>query len=158
MHRTSRAAAPRAATLLTAATLALAAGCYSYVPVTPAASRPGTELRVTIAEPGAAELARFLGPRAASVEGNLVASSDTGVTLSITTITRSTGVEETWPGDQVVIPKSAIARTETRRLARGRTVGLTAAFIAASALLGAALSNVEDITRGGTRPGNPGRQ
>ena len=146
------------ASTLAAAGLGLNAGCYAYTPVTPPRSTPGTEVRVTLAEQGAAEIARFVGPRAASLEGRVVSGSDSALTLAVTTITRTNGVEETWPGDQVVIPRSAVALAQTRRVARARTLMLTAAIVAAGVLIGAALKAGEDINRGPTRPGGGGTQ
>ena len=146
------------ASTLAAAGLGLNAGCYAYTPVTAPRSAAGTEVRVTLAEQGAAEIARFVGPRAASLEGRVVAGSDSALTLAVTTITRTNGVEETWPGDEVVIPRSAVAVAQTRRFARARTLLLTGAIVAAGVLIGAALKAGEDINRGPGRPGGGGTQ
>ena len=146
------------AATLAAAGLGLNAGCYAYTPVTTPRAAPGTEVRVTLAEQGAAELARLVGPRAASLEGRVVAGADGALTLAVTAITRTNGVEETWPGDQVAIPRSAVAVAQTRGVARARTLMLTAAIVAAGVLVGAALTAGEDINRGATRPGGGGTQ
>jgi hypothetical protein len=145
-------------TTLAAAALGLNAGCYSYVRVPAAQSPAGTELRVTLADQGAGDLARFLGPRAASLEGRVVTGSDTALTISVVSITRTTGVEETWPGDQVVIPRAAIATTETRRFAATRSLLLAGAIVAAGILIGAGLKSGADVNGSTGGPGNPGQQ
>jgi hypothetical protein len=157
-HALRHALRRHAAAALSAAALGLNAGCYSYAPVATAEAPPGKEIRVTLSEQGAAELARFLGPRAASLEGRVVTRSDSGVTLSVTTITRANGVEETWPGDQVAIPRAAVAAAQARRVARTRSLLLTAAIIAGGILVGAAIRTGEDVNRGPTRPGGGGTQ
>ena len=157
-HRLAHTLVRRGGATLAAAALGLNAGCYSYAPLATTATQPGAEVRVALAEQGAADLARFLGPRAASLEGRVVERTDTALTLSVTSITRTTGVEETWPGDQVTVPRSALATTETRRLAVGRSLLLTGAIIAATTLIGAALKSGTDVNRPGRTPGNPGRQ
>jgi hypothetical protein len=154
MARLSR---PLTATLAAAA-LGLNTACYSYVRVPDAQSPAGSELRVTLADQSAGDLARFLGPRAASLEGRVVTGSDTALTLSVTSITRTTGVEETWPGDQVVIPRTAIAAAETRRFAATRSLLLTGAIIVAGVIVGAALKSGPDVNSSGGGPSNPGQQ
>ena len=145
-----------AARAAAAASLAAAAGCFNYVQVPSADARLGTEVRVALAERGVADLTRFVGPRASTLDGRLVARSDTALTLAVTAITRTTGVEETWPGDQVVVPATAVASVQTRRVSRSRTGLLIAGVIALAAVVGAAFAAVEDVNRGGTRP--PGGQ
>jgi hypothetical protein len=133
------------------------AGCFNYARVPSAEARPGSEVRVDLVERGAADLARLVGPRAAALDGRLLSRNDTALTLSVSSITRTTGVDETWPGEAVIVPSSAIATLQTRRLARGRTALLMAGIVALGVAVGAAFSTAEDVNSGGGRPpgGNP---
>jgi hypothetical protein len=133
------------------------AGCFNYARVPASDVRTGAEVRVELAESGAAELARLVGPRASALDGRLVSRSDTALTLSVSSITRTSGVDETWPGEEVIVPSSAVALVQTRRLARGRTALLMAGIVALGVAVAAAFSNAEDINAGGSRPsgGNP---
>ncbi len=146
------------ASTLAAAALGLNAGCYTYNTFPVAESPPGGEVKVTLSEQGAAELTRFLGPRAMALEGHVVTRSDSAVTLSVTTITRTSGVEETWPGDQVVIPRSAVAVAQSRKLSFVRSALVTAGIIAAGIAIGAGIASGADVNTGGPRPPGGGQQ
>jgi hypothetical protein len=143
--------ARRTTAALAAAALGFNTGCYSYVAVPASQETSGRELRIKLADASAADLARYLGPRAASLEGKLVERSDTSVTVSVTNVTRVNGVEETWPGDAVLLPRAAIASLETQRISKTRSI-LTAAVIAVGAgLVGAAIKAGTDVNRGPSR-------
>lgn len=157
--RAARAMAGRvAATATLAAALGVSTGCYSYATVPSPAARPGSEVLVTLAEPGAGDLARFLGPRAATLEGRVLTASDTALSLSVATIVRTTGVAETWPGDAVVLPRAAIATVQTREFAGVRSGLVVAGVVALGALVAAAFRTSDDVGRGGRTPGGSGRQ
>lgn len=136
----------RALTLAALPTLTSLTSCISYR-TTPAAS-PGTTVRVTFAPQSADELTRYFGPRAASVEGHVVGATDSTLTVAVSSVTRVNGVEETWPGDRIALPRSTVAQLQTRRLDRARTIGLSAAIAAAAVLLARAFQSSEDVSRG----------
>lgn len=158
MERFSHPLARRATAALAIAALGVNVGCYSYVAVPAAQETTGRELRVTLAEGSAGELARYLGPRAASLEGKLVGRSDSALTVSVTTVTRTNGVEETWPGDAVVLPRSAIATTATRRPDKVRSILVAGGIVVGVALIAAGITSGQDVNRGGSRVPGGGRQ
>jgi len=151
--RSSRSRLARSRLPLLAAALPALTACVTYRPVPSSALAPGANVRVTLAEQGTADMTRFLGPRAAWLEGRVVSGVDSGLTLSVSTVARVNGVEENWPGDQVAIPRSAIGVVETRRLSRGRTAAFTAAGVAVLVLIAQAFKSSEGISNGGGRPG-----
>ena len=154
MHRFPR----RTTAALAAAALGINTGCYSYVAVPASQETSGRELRVTLADGSAGDLARYLGPRAASLEGKLVDRTDTSLTVSVTTVTRTSGVEETWPGDDVVLPRAAIATVQTQRISKSRSILATAAIVVGAGLVAAAIKAGADVNKGPTRVPSGGGQ
>jgi hypothetical protein len=107
---------------ITAASIVLAGGCYNYQPVAVIpAPQPGTYLQATLTDSGARALASYVGPEARAVRGRSLGSDETGLRLSVTAVETNRGDELAWQGETVTVPFSFIARTETRRLAKGRT-------------------------------------
>jgi hypothetical protein len=116
--------------------LLVATACYAYVPVGRLSVGEGEEVRVHLSPSGASDIAREIGPRMASVDGRVVKlNPDSSLTLAVTQLRSMRGDQEAWQGDApLLIPRSAIASIEYRRLARGRTIaastGAAAALIA----------------------------
>lgn len=113
----------------------LAAGCYHYAPI-PSASPPlGTEIRLHLTDAGAVGLGPVVGNRIALLDGRIVTVADSALTLSVTGTTDQLGIETTWKGEQVTVPRGAIATLGLRRLDRKRSyvAGGIAAGIAAIA-------------------------
>jgi hypothetical protein len=150
--------ARRTTAVLAAAALGIDTGCYSYVTVPSGQEMSGRELHVTIADGGAGDLARYLGPRAASLEGKLVSRSDTSLTLTVTAVTRTNGVEESWPGDAVVLPRAAITNVAAQRIDKTRSILTTAAIVVGVGLIGAAIKSGSDVNRGPSRVPSGGGQ
>jgi hypothetical protein len=140
----------RALALLTLPTLL--AACHSYVPVITAPG-PGTRLSAELTDTGTSELARYVGPRVAVIEGGLVSASDSAVTLSVILTRQHNGVDSYWTGEQVTVPRPYIAHLTERRLARGRTAVATGGFTALLAALALAFSGGFN---GGGNPRDPG--
>jgi len=124
-------------TVRTAAIVAFStvgAGCYRYTPIdTPAQPSLGADVRVVLTDAGAVALAPLIGNRVALVDGQLVAVADTSVTVSVTGTTDRLGVETTWRGEQVAIPRPMVDGFQRRTLDRGKsyTVGGIAAGLVA---------------------------
>jgi hypothetical protein len=117
-------------------------GCYEYVPLEGAPPPRHELVRATLTDVGATELAPRVGPRVAAVEGfiadgaNGADTARTALTFSVArTVTRS-GEERGWNGEQVTIPRSAIATFQLRRLSRPRSIAL-GAILAGVVALGA---------------------
>jgi hypothetical protein len=113
---------------------AVAGGCYRYVPIDDESPALGSAVRVELTDAGALTMAPLIGARIESVDGRVTSAADTALTLTVTGTTDRFGNEVSWRGEQVVIPRSALAGFRRRTLDRKRSylfggvaVGLVAA-------------------------------
>ena len=114
----------------------LLSGCYQYTPIDSqvSASALGDEVRLRLTDAGAVTLAPLVGNRVEIVDGRLSSVADTALTLSVTSTTDRLGSETPWKGEQVTVPRSALAGIERRHLDRGKSYlvgGITAGLVAA---------------------------
>ncbi|HEX5580903.1 MAG TPA: hypothetical protein VFX39_04945 [Gemmatimonadaceae bacterium] len=136
----------------------LASGCYHYTPVAPVDVQPGRRVRAELGDQGAAELARWVGPRSVSVEGRVENVSDSALTISVTEVVRRNGVTEPWQGESVLVPRSYVASLRQRRFDRTRTLLLSAGVAAALVSVDAALGQSGFFFRGRGGAGSGGRK
>jgi hypothetical protein len=136
-----------------AAIALLASACYSYVPHAAPLALHGEEVRVHLSPAGAADLAREIGPRMASIDARIIeVGPDSSLTLAVSQVRSMRGEPVAWQGDApLVVPRSAIASMERRQLARGRTVVASTGAAAALAAIG-----VFAVRRGGKGSGTGG--
>ena len=111
-------------------------GCYVTVPVTQSTLQPGDRVRVQLTEQGADDLARYLGPNVATVDGRLLQNSDGVLALSVTTVATRAGDEQYWKGEQVSIPRTTVATVQGRKLSLWRSGLIGAAVLAGAATIG----------------------
>jgi hypothetical protein len=135
----------RVSTVLAAA--CLSAGCYNYSPLATPSPDPGIWVAVTLTDAGAVELAPYLGPNVFVVRGRYVGDAEQGVRIAVSSVELVRGDQVDWKGEQVTLPKIAIASVQVRQLSKRRSallvgVGLTGlvATTAAFALNGGANS------------------
>ncbi|MEO6779143.1 MAG: hypothetical protein ABI194_06760 [Gemmatimonadaceae bacterium] len=100
--------------------LAALCGCTTYtpVPLTPALQQQNVRIRLT--QQGTADVGSTLGGGASELQGRILTANDSAVTISVMQVTRLTGVDETWNGEQATIALrdiSEVAR-EQRSVAR----------------------------------------
>jgi len=129
--RRSRAAFARrgaAAGALTALTLAAGTGCYQQRPV-PGPTTPGTTLIVLLNDRGRAEVAPSVGPEVDRLEGRVLSTTDSTVTLAMRASRTFGGVETAWTGERVEFRRSGARAFEQRALSRRRTVLTVGAMI-----------------------------
>lgn len=150
-------AARAARALCFAAAAYVASGCYSEVPVAWQAAPQNREVEVTLDAAEAPSLAAMVGPRAGTLAGRVTARTDSTLSLTVTSITRTNGAEENWPGGEVVVPARAVERVTVRKLSGVRTVLVGVLLAGGGALIGSAVS--DPASAPGGRPGGPaGRQ
>jgi len=133
----------------------LLCGCYASYPINMAQARPGTKLRVGLTDAGSDSLARYLGPGVQTVDGKLLRSTDTDVSLGVTQISMRSGIDQYWKGEAVVLPKYSVATVQERRMSKPRTFLLAGAIIAALAtvkLSGVGGSSGAPTSHGGGGP------
>ena len=121
------------------------AGCYKYVPVEASGPPPGVRAHVVLSDAGTVEMARWVGPSTRAIEGDVVTATPEGVTVAVRRLERRDGVEEFWKGEEVMIPRGAVATYTERRLSRSRTALLTAGAIAVALGVGQAFGEIAGI-------------
>jgi hypothetical protein len=126
----------------------LLCGCYLSTPITTAAPQAGDQVVVDLTDNGSSQLTQYLGANVQSVDGDLLSSSDTTITLAVRHVDVRSGNDQSWNGEQVMLPRDAIASMRERKLSKWRT-GL---------LAGAALAGALAIRFNGIGTGILGRQ
>ena len=141
---------------LLAFVLPLLVGCYTYVPIEPAAARPGMSVRARVSTVAASRVAPLLGtPGARLLIGRLIDTSAAGMIIEVPSLV---------PGDvsnsfetlhqRVSIARSELIEMEGRSLDRLRTGALVGGT---AVVLGAALvkSLKSDPGTSHVTPGGP---
>jgi hypothetical protein len=116
--------------------LALAPGCYSYVPIESGAPPLGSEFRASLTDEGSSRLSTVLGAQVAEVEGRVSSSNDTAYVVAVSATRSRAHVQTFWTGESVTIPRSSVQRIEARTLNRQKTwlivaAGLVGGFLTA---------------------------
>ena len=133
---------------------AVLSGCYVTVPLAnPTRPEPGTKLVVQLTDAGADDLARYLGPGVAQVDGRLLQASDTGLQLAVSQVSMRSGQEQFWKGEAVTLPRATIATVQQRKMSTTRSALLAGIIIA-----GAISVKVGADAIGGNRNGSGGHQ
>lgn len=142
----------RSSSLLALAAALTLGGCYRYVPGASADAAAGNEVRLTFTPEGAQQLAPVIGADVRSITGRVLSASDRELAVSVGRSYRSSGVETIWNGENVTIPRDAVAQTDRRTIDRRRST-----LAAIGAFLGGVItfSILRSITTGGN-PGSPG--
>jgi hypothetical protein len=136
--------------LLVGAALALTA-CYTYRPLTTAEPAAGTQVSAQLTGDGSRELAGQVGPDVLHVEGKVLHADSSGLDLEVREIESYRGIRSDWNGEQVRVPRVAVAGIQERKLSPGGT-GIMSGVIVAG------LYAVYRILGGpGLFEGNPGQ-
>jgi hypothetical protein len=136
--------------------LCVLCGCYESVPIEINRIEPGTKIRVTLTDAGTDSLARYLGPGVQQVDGKLISTTDSRLSLGVSSVAMRSGQDQFWKGETVAIPRSALATVQQRKLNKPKSLLLGGALIAALASL--RLSGVvggNSSGSGGTGHGGP---
>ena len=131
-------------------------GCYKYVPVAASGPPPGARANVVLSDAGTVEMARLVGPSTRAIEGEVVSADADGLTLAVRRLERRDGIEEFWKGEQVTIPRGAVATFTERRLSRSRTALFGLGAVVAALVLGQAFGDVGGLF--GRGEGGPGSE
>jgi hypothetical protein len=99
----------------------LLVGCYTYRPVASPMPEQGTRVSAQLTGKGSADLAGQIGPDVLHVEGDVIEADSTGLELVVREIESFRGIRSDWRGEQVRIPREAMAGMQERRLSIGGT-------------------------------------
>lgn len=124
----------------------LLCGCYTYRNTAVGDAAIMTPVRVELTEEGSQEITKQVGPRGGVLEGVLTARSDSALVFGVTALTRINGVEETWHGEHVTVPRSLISRVQVRKFSRLNT-GLFIAGLVAGGLLVKTAADAGNVIR-----------
>lgn len=117
--------------------LPVIAGCYVYAPAAHPIAQ-GDNVRLFLNDRGRAELAALVGPSVRSLTGDVVAATDSQLTLSVRESASIRGVSSEWNGERVTIGTSLVDSARTHRISALRTVAAGVGGVAFVALVRAA--------------------
>ena len=146
--------------LLVLVTLAAVTGCFSYKQAGPAdavAPATGSHIQVRLTQQGALALAQQIGPEAVTVEGDVVAADIDTLRLAVREVEDARHVTTSWKGEQVAIPRDAIASVGQRRLSVGATA-LLGGLAAGSVIAAAEIFSGSRASTGPVSPPTSGQQ
>ena len=133
--------------------MGVASGCYVYAPA-PASPGQGTQVVLQLNDRGRLALGDSIGPTGQEVEGKVVGTSDSALSLSVARVGYLNGQSNRWNGEHLTVGRSLFDRAAERRfspsrtwLAVGAAAGAVVALIASRNLLG--LGNEGRTTGGG---------
>ena len=96
-------------------------GCYTYRPLATPEPAAGTRVSAELTQQGSRDLSGEIGPAVEHVEGEVLRVDSTGVELSVRQVEGFRGIQSDWNGEPVVIPRTAVAGWQQRRLSVGGT-------------------------------------
>ena len=106
------------------------AACYTYRPLSTQAPEPGARVSAQLTGQGSQDLAGQIGPDVLHVEGEVVETDSSGLDLVVREIESYRGIRSDWKGEQVRLPRAAVAGIQERQLSPGGT-GLMGGVLAA---------------------------
>jgi len=127
-------------------------GCYSYLPLQETVPATGQAVAITLNDRGRQLLGGRLGDLVERVDGSLVSSNETAVTVSVTRTKSLRGTVATWTGEEVEIVREGIRGFQQRQRSKGRTALLTVGLIAGVVLIAKGIS----LAVGGSGKGDGG--
>jgi hypothetical protein len=137
--------------LISICILALSA-CTTYTPLRVADMSPGYNVRVSLSDQGAVDLAPKIGARARQLEGTLTEASDSILVMSVRRVTREGGGDDTYNDIPISLPSRDVDAVERSTTSISRSV-LSAGAIVATALLAAkGAGDVSGGKDGGKQP------
>ena len=113
----------------------LLCACYVNVPLATVAPDPGSRVRVALTDQGSVDLARYLGRNVASVDGRFLGATDSALSLSVSQVVTRSGDEQFWKGEQVTLPRLAVATVQRRKLSFWRSGLIASALVAGIAFV-----------------------
>jgi hypothetical protein len=115
--------------LLLCAAVSLAA-CYTYRPLETTEPEAGSRVSAQLTTSGSQELVAEIGPDVLHVEGKVLHADSAGLDLEVKEIESYRGIRSDWNGEQVRLPREAVAGLQERRLSPGGTGLMGGAIVA----------------------------
>ena len=132
-------------------------GCYTYRPLVSPEPVAGTRVSAELTSEGSQDLSGKIGPAVEHVEGDVLRVDSAGIHLSVHQVEGFRGIESDWNGEPVVIPRTAVAGWQQRRLSLGGT-GFVGGLVLGSVYAMYRLLGGPGIFQGGGRGGGGASQ
>ncbi|MGH7526402.1 MAG: hypothetical protein ACREMX_06830 [Gemmatimonadales bacterium] len=99
----------------------LVLACYTYRPLPAPEPARGQRISAPLTDQGSRDLSGQVGPEVLHVEGDVVQADSAGFELSVRQTETYRGVQTSWRGERVRLPRAALAGLQERRLSVGGT-------------------------------------
>lgn len=132
-------------------------GCYTYRPLSTPEPEQGTRVSAQLTGQGSIDLTSQIGPDVLHVEGDVVAADSSGLDLVVREVESFRGIRSDWQGEQVRIPREAVAGMQERRLSIGGTGVMGGVMAAGLYAIYRVLGGPGLFEGSGGRAGGPGR-
>lgn len=107
--------------------------CYQYASTDRASLTAATPVAVELSARGTANVAGRIGNNVVSVEGNVIESTSSSLTIALQSVRRrGENLASTWNGESITLAAEDIDEVKTRQISRRRTAVASAALAAAS--------------------------
>lgn len=137
---------------ITAGLLLSCCACQAYSPISVTPATMSQDVRVTMTNTGMATSYGSMGSGIASMEGRLRSVTDSTLSLSVTSLTRSDGGDEARANEDVTLSRSNIASVEHRQTSVARSLLVAGAVVAGSILVARAIGNGDQTGGRGNQP------
>ena len=104
--------------------------CYTYRPLETTEPETGSRVSAQLTSSGSQELMAEIGPDVLHIEGNVLRADSTGLDMEVKEIESYRGIRSDWNGEQVRLPREAVAGLQERRLSPGGTGLMGGAIVA----------------------------
>lgn len=110
------------------------------------------EVRVTLTDQGAIDVAPSIGQRAQRLQGVLRAMTDSSLALSVRKVWRQGGIEDSYAGEPLLLSRRDFETVEKSRTSARRTALLAGGVIAGALLIARGAGGLSGDDAGGHRP------
>src|SRR2546423_14886901 len=112
-------------------TLVTTGACYSSVPLPSFPPPVNTDIVATFTDAAAPQMTGLLGPRVTGLSGRYLGVASDSLIVSVKTVMKNDGNEEFWRGEQVRIPRDAVANIQGRQFSALRSGLIVGGIVAA---------------------------
>jgi hypothetical protein len=108
--------------------------CYTYRPVTASVAPAGVRVKASLSDAGRLNVAPFVGAGVTYVEGEVLDSDASSVTIALASVKRQGEAATSWSSERLTLQRSDIAMMGERSLSRSKTGWAVAGLSAAAAI------------------------
>jgi hypothetical protein len=113
----------------------------------------GARVRLDLNDAGRGDVAPYLGGQTKSLEGSVTLLDSAGLELTVSSITRLTDSEESWPGSVVRVPGNGIAGVTLSRISTAKSLLAAGGLFVGSGVIARAIGGGSALGSSGSRGG-----